>query len=394
MIWSAEHGGRRPALMGLVVCVCTMLGLFSTSSSVTAQPITRMTAALSAPSPAASAGYQCAGYTQPPVKAGQTATVSVRLGGYTITYSAGPSPFRQGLGYPGELTAAEGGHRWVLPTPIDAGGYRVFGLLCALAFQAGQVPVVVAEGWTGGQCCLAPTIYTFSASTGDYVTAEDFMEPGVGRGLHWSAFYGFTPVKVAATVVLKSPDGAFDGEFGCLECGVGPARLFTLAGGHLVDVTLQYPSLVMRDRDSAWVTAQRYMHSPGSVAVEGALAQWAADSCDLRQGGSMWRTLEQLQADGSFDAAELQFGAHEEFASQLRSFLLAHGYCTGQLPAEESAAAPLTVELTQTPYLVGLSCPTASVCYTAGGGVVGIYYRRWPQLGHAHRDSQDSYRRR
>ena len=100
------------------------------------------------------------------------------------------------------------------------------------------------------------------------------------------------------------------------------------------------------------------------------MAQWAADSCDLGQGGSMWRTLEQLQADGSFDAAELEFAAHEEFASQLGSFLLAHGYCTGQLPAQLSTAAPLTVELAQSPYLIGLRCPTASVCYAAGGGVV------------------------
>ncbi len=56
------------------------------------------------------------------------------------------------------------------------------------------------------------------------------MELGVGRGLHWSAFYGFTPVKAGDTAVLKSPDGAFDREFGCLECAVGPARLLTLAG--------------------------------------------------------------------------------------------------------------------------------------------------------------------
>ena len=150
----------------------------------------------------------------------------------------------------------------------------------------------------------------------------------------------------------------------------GPARLFTFAGGRLVDVTLQHPPVIASDRDSAWAAAQRYLHASGSPGAEGAVAQWAADSCDLGQGGSMWRTLEQLQADGSFDAAELEFAAHEEFASQLGSFLLAHGYCTGQLPAQLSTAAPLTVELAQSPYLIGLRCPTASVCYAAGGGVV------------------------
>ncbi len=62
-------------------------------------------------------------------------------------------------GTPSKLARSPAG---VAPLLI-AGGYSVFGLLCALAFQADQVPAVVTKGWTGGQCCLAPTIYTFSA---------------------------------------------------------------------------------------------------------------------------------------------------------------------------------------------------------------------------------------
>ncbi len=89
MIWSAEQGGRRPALMGFVVCVCTMLGLFSTSTSVTAQPITRLTAAISAPRPAegSAAAPLTVELTQTPYLVGlscPTASVCFTAGGGVV----------------------------------------------------------------------------------------------------------------------------------------------------------------------------------------------------------------------------------------------------------------------------------------------------------------------
>ena len=66
--------------------------------------------------------------------------------------------------------------------------------------------------------------------------------------------------------------------------------------------------------------------------VEGPLAQWAADKCELDQGAQMWQALGQLQAQGKLTAAEQQsFGNKQPFPAQLKVFLLGHGYCTGQL---------------------------------------------------------------
>jgi hypothetical protein len=322
--------------------------------------------------PPASPGYQCVPYSQyPAVKPGQLGSVSARLGGYTLTYSAvtysavtytAPGVLNRGLAYPGVLTVAEGGHTWLLPRPVDPGkGLQLAGL-CAVRFGAGQAPAVLAESSTGGQCCLVPTIYAYSTSTKKYVVAEDFTKPGVGRGLHWQAEAGFSPERVGSAVVLKSYDGAFQFSFGCFACTPLPTRLFTLTDDRLVDVTLHYPSVIRTEKDAAWEQARKYMHSSGkAVGVEAEVLQWAADSCELGEGASMWRTVERLEADGVFREAEQsqQTDTHGPFAPRLRSLLLVNGYCAGQLPA--SSPTPTTTPATRTPAAIDARLVCAAI---------------------------------
>jgi len=101
----------------------------------------------------------------------------------------------------------------------------------------------------------------------------------------------------------------------------------------LVDVTTRYPAVIRAEARMAGSEALQSMRSSANAgSVEGPLAQWAADECELGQGAQMWRTLESLQAQGRLTAAERQsFNNSKPFPTQLNAFLLKEGYCQGQL---------------------------------------------------------------
>jgi hypothetical protein len=262
----------------------------------------------------------------------------VRLDGYAVTYTAEAAHLATGLvGYPGALDVIDGTKIWALPRPVDPKDeYFELGGLCALRMSPGAPgapPDVLAEGyWGGAHCCLGPTLYQYSS--GAYRVVEDLTKPGVGKGLHWNPNEGFQPEKIGTSVVLESSDGAFPYTFGCYACTPAPARFFTVAGGRLTDVTLRYPAMISAEAAAAWGSASQSMRTTaGAGLVEGPLAEWAADKCELGAGAQMWRTLEQLQAQGKLAAAEQQsLDNKTSFPAQLRTFLLKQGYCQGQLP--------------------------------------------------------------
>lgn len=290
---------------------------------------------------AAAPGYQCA----PPsslttTEAGKPRSLAVRFDGYTVTYTAKPAHLDiRSLSYPGVLKVTGAGKSWVVPRPADPKDqYFELGELCAVRFAsgasgvAGTAPDVLAEGYSGGaHCCYGPTIYQYS--DGRYRVVDDLTKPGVGKGLHWNPNGGFQLKHIAAAVVLASSDGAFPYTFGCYACTPAPTRLFTIAGGRLVDVTRKYPAIISAEAASAWSLAAQAMRSPGDYyGVEGPLAEWAADKCELNEGAQMWRMLEQLQAQGKLTAAEQHsFGNKGPFPALLKAFLLKEGYCQGQL---------------------------------------------------------------
>ncbi|HXW81833.1 MAG TPA: hypothetical protein VEJ84_20180, partial [Acidimicrobiales bacterium] len=283
------------------------------------------------------AGYSCLPDTSMTIaKGASSGSAAVHLNGYTVTYVASPSrlspPF---LSYPGSLKVTERARSWSLPRPADPRDeYFQLGALCVVQFAPGTVPDVLAEGyWGGAHCCYGPTIYGYSPVAGAYGTVEDLSKPGVGQSLHWNPNAGFQPAKMGPAVVLESSDGAFAYSFGCYACTPAPTRIFTLAGGRLVDITTHYPAVIRAEAQTAWDEAAQSMRSSsGAATVEGPLAEWAADQCELGQGAPMWATLAQLQAKGSLTSAEEQsFDNAQPFPTQLKSFLVKQGYCVGQL---------------------------------------------------------------
>ena len=281
------------------------------------------------------AGYSCPPYTSMTIaKGAPSGSVAVRLHGYLVSYVASPSRLSPSiLSYPGSLKVTEGARTWSLPRPTNPGDqYFQLGGLCAVQFAPGTAPDVLAEGYSGGaHCCYGPTLYGYSPVAHAYRVVEDLTKPGAGKGLHWNPNAGFQPRKIGPAVVLESSDGAFAYTFGCYACTPTPTRIFTLADGRLQDVTTRYPALIRAEATMAWDDAARSMRSSsGAGTVEGPLAEWAADECELDQSVPMWATLAQLQAKGSLAAAEAQsFNHTQPFPVQLKSFLARQGYCAG-----------------------------------------------------------------
>ena len=326
--WSllgASSGAQPPA-------TATATATATAATAGTAQP-GRPAAALGGAS--SSAGYQCVPLSSlVTAKAGQTGTLSVHLDAFVVTYRAKEARMATGLfAYPGTVTVTEAVRSWALPAPANPKGqYFELGGLCAVLFTLGGQPDVLAEGyWGGAHCCYGPTLY--GPASGGYQVLEDLTKPGVGKGLHWNANEGFQPEKIEGTVVLESSDGAFPYTFGCYACTPAPTRLFTVASSGLVDVTTRYPQQVKAEAAAAWSSANQSMGSSADAgSVEGPLAEWAADKCELNEGAQMWQTLEQLQARGKLSAAEQQSFNHKgTFPAQLKAFLLGQGYCRGQL---------------------------------------------------------------
>jgi hypothetical protein len=257
----------------------------------------------------------------------------------------GPAAHMFGLAYPGSLQVSDGRTVWVLPapaglnsSPAGLNSYLSFEDLRLLRFGPEPAPEVMAIGFTGGaHCCSVPTFYAYSSAAKRYVIAQDFAKPGVGKGLRWDPNGGFAPRRLGHAIVLQSDDGAFAYQFGCYACTPAPVHLFTFMGSGLVDATEAHLSVVQAEASEAWSSAQKVMHSPGERAsgLEGLIAQWSADECDLHEGAAMWRTVEHLSADGEFSGITTT-SSKMPFPAQLRTFLLANGYCQGQLSGASS----------------------------------------------------------
>jgi hypothetical protein len=288
--------------LALVAGACAALGLGAPGVAHTAVADSRL-AVVSAARP----GYQCVPYMNiETFKPGRPGSVTVRLDGYIVTYSAKGFQYYQMLSYPGSLKVSEGTRNWALPAPADPNDlYSELGGLCVMQFGTDPAPVLLAEGYSGGaHCCEGPTFYVYSAITGGYGVSEDLTKPGVGDDVHWNPNDGFQPVKMGTAVVLETSDGAFAYAFGCYACTPAPTRLFIMANGQLLDVTTRYPAMIRSEAGAAWKSAVQAMRSAGDAGyVEGPLAEWAADSCELNAGAQMWRALGQLQAQGKLTAA-------------------------------------------------------------------------------------------
>jgi hypothetical protein len=274
------------------------------------------------------------------LKVGHRTSVSVALGEYRVTFTSVGTGLEL-LRYPGSLVVSSTTDRWTLPRPARVEGFVDtpvgLGVICLLSFHPGQVPYVMAEAYTGAaSCCFVPVVYAYLPVAGNFADTDDLGRTTTGHPVRWDPAVGLVPEVIDGTLVLRSDDGYIAGRFGCSACTPGPTRLFTLVDDRLEDVTLRYPSIIRKEASVALSIAVAGMEGQSQEVpfVEGRLTQWAADSCELGKGASMWRTLEQLQQEGDLTLAETSGGGVREFIPMLQALLLQNGYCKGQIPGK------------------------------------------------------------
>jgi hypothetical protein len=100
-----------------------------------------------------------------------------------------------------------------------------------------------------------------------------------------------------------------------------PARVFTVSGSRLLNVSAAYPLHLERD---AAIWRRRFQRS--RYPFHGAIASWAADECSLGRQGFAFRTLNRLQAAHRLGRYQDGHSQRVPFAPHLERLLVRLGY--------------------------------------------------------------------
>ena len=179
-------------------------------------------------------------------------------------------------------------------------------------------------------------LYDYDASSAHYVKVLDLSNFNTKSPVAFDDNAGFVPKAVGPEVLLETEDGAFAYRFGCYACTPMPIRLDAFVGHRLVDVTAKFPTLVAAEAASLWTGVQSAIATETSDpagAPFGEVAAWVADECTLHLGASAWTKILVLRRAGSLSDAAYHLATFTKrpFLSDLRTFLLAHHYCAGQI---------------------------------------------------------------
>lgn len=337
---------RRSRSAGTVIVVTaalvgsSLLGAASSGASTNLSSGAKV-GAMSARHSAAGVGYHCARAPKSAaMKPGARATEVASFGLYQVRYtstvptSKSSNYMGYGMPFPGSLRVVAAKITWPLTSPVGT-GFAAIVQLCAIRFGAERHPEILVAGFTGGaHCCDLAAVYAYDAATTKYVKVLDESAKYVAR-LKYDPNAGFVPRMVAGRVVLETGDGSFAYHFGCYACTPMPRRLYSFASGRVIDVTAHFPSLVKSDAASLWQSV-RSNESPASgySGLFGSLAAWVAERCTIGAGRDAWSQVERLAAQGTLSDANYHlatFVTKGSYVPSLRRFLLANGYCKGQV---------------------------------------------------------------
>ncbi len=290
------------------------------------------------------AGFSCAPYTAfPSLKVGRHGSVSTSFDGFRVTFRASATKEDtirlqpSGMPFTGSLTVVSGTRTWKLPAPTVTKDYQI-NSLCVISFAKGRSPAVMTEGYTGGaHCCELPVLYSLQKSSNRFTKVLDMTPTNFKYSLAFDNNGGFRPILVGSQVLLRTEDDQFAYTFGCYACTPMPIVLDSFDGTLLTDVTGQHPSLIRPEaasllKQATLDAAGEHSASLSGIGPFGSLAAWVADECALGQGSEAWSRVLRFQAAGELSdkvyyADTLIKGS---YVAQLRSFLLAGEYCTGQ----------------------------------------------------------------
>ncbi len=289
------------------------------------------------------AGFRCGPYLNyPDLKPGHTGSTSTAFGGYTATYTATlpvttTDPALSGMPFPGVLTLTHGAEHWALAHP-DGASIGQLGGICVIRFKGESRPAVMVEGFSGGaHCCMVPVLYSFDATTSTYAKVLDMSAANFKSAMKFDPNDGYVAKTVGGQVVLETGDGVFPYYFGCYACTPAPIHLEVWGPRGMLDVTGQHPQFVEANAHQLWSgVVSEENGADGYYGLFGSLAAWTAEECTIGRGASAWSQVQVLQSKGVLSDKHYYQGTFMtkgSFVPTLRSFLLKHGYCGGQIPS-------------------------------------------------------------
>jgi hypothetical protein len=149
-------------------------------------------------------------------------------------------------------------------------------------------PEVLLDLFTGGaHCCLVLQVFSLNQPVGDV--------PSYSRSEHNFLDLGYELVDMdhEGTPELRSADGRFAYALSSFAGSAFPIQVWRFRAGALVDVTREFPDLVLADSKHHWRRYRKEIRhrAPYNDAGLGALAAWAGDEYLLGHGDRVQREL-------------------------------------------------------------------------------------------------------
>ena len=200
------------------------------------------------------------------------------------------------------------------PAPIKAPGTT--GATCIAKMAHYQSPVVLLYT-EAGACCGATLQVAYPTSHGRYATTE-FNVP---------ATHSLSVQFLSGSLAIVTGDPRFEFLFTTGYGSFTPIVVDRFEGGRLVDVSTQFPDLIVADASNlSRTTRKQWFRTDGGFALVGEQDAWLADECRLGKAPRAWKVVEQQVYDGRYR----HWMAHYEGPSYLRSLkadLVRWGYC-------------------------------------------------------------------
>ncbi len=197
-------------------------------------------------------------------------------------------------------------------TSASSGNFAQWAALNQICIETQKYgePIVYVLGFNGGASCCAIARVYYPASNSSYSSIDM-----VGQILKVEDLYG--------DIVVIGSDMSFACKFtDCAQAGA-PVTIYQFEDQQFVNVTRGFPIQIANDAQKWWNLIQ---NPPSGALIEGFVAPWAADECELGKESQAWSTLDSMESSGSFNNG---FGNEigSKYLSDLKTFLAEKGYC-------------------------------------------------------------------
>jgi hypothetical protein len=199
----------------------------------------------------------------------------------------------------------------------------------------GPTASISAPG-TSGDACIArmagypSPIALLSTATGiGPATTLELVYPnsdGKYVGERFGYYPGFDIRILDGSLAIVTGDPRFSFLFTDGAGSDWPIQILKFEGGHMVDVSTQFPSMIAADAASILRSRTRpWYRADGVYAFIGTTEAWVADECRLGNISEAWQAAEQQVAHGPYSSSMAKL--EPNFIAELKADLVQWGYC-------------------------------------------------------------------